>query len=380
MAFTLQLKPFTTLVQDMSAALQGKSRALVDLTVGSVLRALLESVASVSLWHQYLLVELFKRQRLATSTGIDVDTFVGDFTLVRLPAVAATGAVTLSRFLASSAATVLVGTQVKTGDGTQSYAVTADSSNAYWSASAGTTGGYILPSGTLSITVPVQAVTAGSAANVQAGAINLLGSATANIDSVNNALAFTNGVDAESDDALKARFPNFIGSLSKATPAAVGYAVSQTQAGLSYAITENVDEAGNYMPGHFVVTIDDGTGSPSTNLKSLVYASVDLVRAAGSTFSVQSPILVTPTISMTITAAPGYTKLTLIGIVGAAVTAFVDSLGIGQSLYITKVAQVAYSASPAGVASVTSLLINGSSADLVAGPTTVIRPSSVSVT
>lgn len=376
MAFVLQLKPFSTLVQDMSAGLQGKATALVDLTVGSVLRALLESVASVSLWHQYLLVELFNRQRLATSTGTDVDSFVGDFTLTRLPAVSATGAVTLSRFLASSAATVTVGTTVKTGDGTQTFAITADSTNSYWSPSTGT---YVLPAGQSSITVPVKAITPGSSGNVQPGAINLLGSATANIDTVNNALAFTNGEDAESDAALRSRFANFIGSLSKATLAAIGYAIQQVQSGLTYAISENVDEAGNPRSGHFVVTVDDGTGNPSSNLKSIIYSAVDAVRAVGSTFSVQSPILVQPTISMTITVKAGYTKTVLVGEVASAVTAFVDSLGIGAPLFITKIAQIAYAAND-GVASVQNLLINGSPNDLVAGATSVIRPISVSVT
>ena len=55
---SLSSKDFVTLVQEQVASIQGKATALVDLTIGSTLRAAVESVASVALWLQGLVLAL----------------------------------------------------------------------------------------------------------------------------------------------------------------------------------------------------------------------------------------------------------------------------------------------------------------------------------
>ncbi|MGC8030527.1 baseplate J/gp47 family protein, partial [Salmonella enterica] len=74
-----------------------------------------------------------------------------------------------------------------------------------------------------SVTVPIQAVTAGVAGNVTAGSINTIAQAITGIDTVTNAAGLTNGEDAELDADFRARFIHYINSLSKATKAAVLY-------------------------------------------------------------------------------------------------------------------------------------------------------------
>jgi hypothetical protein len=74
---------------------------------------------------------------------------------------------------------------------------------------------------------------------------------------------FANGSDAESDAAFRLRFVEYISSLAKATPAAVDYAITSLQLGLTDVIVENYDYAGNYKPGSFYTVIDDGSGSPT---------------------------------------------------------------------------------------------------------------------
>ena len=90
----LSLQNFTTLVQNMSASVQGACSDLLDVTVGSVTRALLEASASVALWLQFLILQVMTMSRLATCIGADVDSWVGDFGLLRLPGTAAIGSVT----------------------------------------------------------------------------------------------------------------------------------------------------------------------------------------------------------------------------------------------------------------------------------------------
>lgn len=225
----LPLRNFTSLVQAMAAGVQGASAALLDLSVGSVLRAMLEASASVALWLQWLILLVLARTRAATSSGTDLDSWMGDFALSRLPGFAARGSVTFARYTAGYVAVIPAGALVRTADGSQSFVVIGGGDG--WSAAAG---GYLLPAMATSFSVPVQAAVVGSAGNVQANGITQLAAAIAGVDTVSNVAALTKGLDPETDAALRSRFVNYINSRSRATDAAVAYAVASVQQGLSF--------------------------------------------------------------------------------------------------------------------------------------------------
>ena len=96
----LPLKNFATLVADMSATVQGVGSQLVDVSVGSVLRAVIEANASLALWMQWLIMLVLSLTRASTSSGSDLDSWMADYGLTRLPGVAATGSVTFARITA----------------------------------------------------------------------------------------------------------------------------------------------------------------------------------------------------------------------------------------------------------------------------------------
>ena len=81
----LQLLNFQTLVANAAAAVQGSARQLIDLTIGSTLRAILEANASLALWMQWLIVQVLASTRASTSSGADLDTWMADFSFARLP-------------------------------------------------------------------------------------------------------------------------------------------------------------------------------------------------------------------------------------------------------------------------------------------------------
>ncbi len=218
---TLNTQDFPTLVENMAAAAQGAAQQVLDFTIGSILRAVVESVAGVALFLQSLVLQVLTLTRASTSQGPDLDSWMADYGLTRLPAVAASGTVTFSRFTPTLQAVVPVGAQVITADGSETFAVTLDATNAAYSAALG---GYVLAPGVASVNVTVAANSPGSAGNVVSGAISFIGTAIPGVDTVTNAAAFTNGLDAESDAALRLRFVAYIASLSKATKGAVGYA------------------------------------------------------------------------------------------------------------------------------------------------------------
>ncbi|MBB5373644.1 baseplate J/gp47 family protein [Acidocella aromatica] len=371
----LSLQNFSALVEGMAAAVQGAAASLLDLTVGSVLRAILEANASVALWLQWLIVQVLATTRLATSTGDDCDSFGADFGFSRLPAVAASGQVMFSRFTPSVAALVPVGTEVSVTGNVQSFVVVTDVSNPAFSSASN---GYVLAPGIASVAAAVAAVVPGSIGNVQPGTIAVLGSAIAGVDTVTNPLALTGGMDAESDPAFRARFGNYLASLSRATALAIGSAIAAIQQGLSYTITENMSQAGTVQMGHFVVTVDDGTGAPSINLLSTVQQAVDAVRPVGTSFAVQGPVVEAANVAVTLVTSSQAVHARAVASVAAAIEAYIAGLPVGATLSYTRLAQLIYDASGA-VTNIATLVLNGGAMDLVPPLFGVIRAGTVTV-
>jgi phage-related baseplate assembly protein len=198
------------------------------------------------------------------------------------------------------------------------------------------------------------------------------------VDTVSNAAPTFGGMDAESDPALRARFAAYLVSLFKATTEAVGYAVTSVQQGLQYTIQENVTGGGAAQPGCFVVTVDDGSGAPPSALLTAVANAIELVRPIGSVWTVVGPTVTTANVSMTITTLPTVVHATVTAQVGAALSAFIDALPVGAPLRWSRLAQVAYDAS-ASVTNVTTVLLNGASADIVPAANGVVMAGSVTV-
>ena len=365
----LNIKDFTTLVQDQVAAIQAKAAGLVDLTIGSLLRSVVESNSGVTQWVQQLFVQLLVATRAATCSGSDLDSWMADFGFIRLSAVQSQGSVTFSRFTATNAALIPVGATVATKDGTQIYTVTVDTTNPAYSAGQG---GYVIAAGIASVTVPVRANTAGAAGNALASTVTVITASIQYVDTVTNALAFAGGADQELDDAFRARFVLWVASLSKGTAAAIGFAISSLQPGVTYSLTENFDYSGAAKLGYFYAVIDDGTGAPSGTFLSSASNAIDAVRAFTVTFGVFAPTLVTANYAMTITTDPAANHATVVSLVQAAVTSYINSLKLGQLLPFTQVAAVAYGASPY-VTNVSGLTINGATADIAATNKQVIR-------
>lgn len=351
----LPLQDFTALVRLQAAAVKSSARTLADLSIGSVLRALVEANASVGLWIQWLIVEVLSVTRAATSKGADLDSWVADFGLLRLPAVSAQGLVRFSRVTAGLATVVPVGSLVRTGIGgdAQGFTVVANAGFAGW-----TGGGYALAAGDTSVVVPVQAVVPGRAGNVQAGVVQVLSTAIPGVDAVVNDAAALGGLDAEADEALRVRFGGFIDSRSRATEGAVRFAIQSVQQGLQFMIVERVDTAGAVRAGHFTVVVDDGSGVPGYAVVSAVGAAIEAVRALGATFSVRGPVLLGVDVAMRVSGPADAAAAAR-----AAVAAYIAGLPLGGGLVLSRIVQVAHEAD-GRVASVSGVTLNGVAGDM----------------
>lgn len=372
----LNLQTFSTVVANSAAAVQAATTQLLDLSTGSVLRAVLEANASMMLWMQWLIIRVLRATRASTSSDDDLDSWMADFEFSRLPPARAVGEVTLSRFSTDIAAVVAPTTLLKTGDGSQTFGVSTDTLSIFWDPASGT---YLVPIGTTSVEVPVIAQVAGSAGNVQAATITLISSPLAGIDTVTNALGTTGGCDAEPDAPYRQRFHAFINSRSRATLAAVECAIITVQQGLSYSIHENVDSSGASRLGSFVITVDDGSGIPSDTVLAAVNAAVHAVRPIGSVFTVRAPTVCMVSISACIITSIDADHSTVLSDIRQSITNFVNTLAIGQMLPVTRIAQLAYDANPA-VLNVSRLLLNGETEDVLVDNMGVIKISSLLVT
>jgi uncharacterized phage protein gp47/JayE len=372
----LNTQTFTQIVQNSVAAIQAGTKSFQDLTIGSILRAVMESSAAVVLFLQGLIVQLLSITRASTSTAGDLDSWAADYGVARLAAANATGIVTFSRFTATAQAVVPIAAQVQSFDGTQTFNVTLDTTNTAYNA---TLGGYVLGAATASISVPVQAVTAGAGGNVAIGALNVIIQAIPGVDTVTNAAAFINGANAETDAAFRTRFVAYIASISKATKGAIGYAITTLKPGVSYALVENSQYNGTAQMGYFYVVIDDGTGYPTSAFLSSAFNAIDSARPVTSTFGVFAPVVVTANVTMTITTGAGYTHSDLVTLVQTAITNYISVLTLGQTLAYTRLAQLAYDASP-GVINVYLVTLNGATVDVTATSQQVVKAVSVLVT
>ncbi len=361
----LSLQNFSSLVSNMSASVQGASATVLDVTVGSVLRALLEASASVALWLQYLILQVLSMTRLSSSVGPDADSWVGDFGMVRLPAAASQGVVTMSSFNPSAQAAVITnGMTVRLSDGSQTFTVV--------------NGPYVRAIGQASIDVTVRALLPGVAGNVQAGAVNILGTAISGIDTVSNASAFAGGAAAETDAGLRARFVNYINTRAQATEQAILYAAQAVGPSISVSIQENLTASGAVDPGNINVVADDGSGSPPASVLAAVAAAIDPVRPVGTTVTVTAPSVIDVTVAATLTVVGGADQAATIATAATALQTFINSLSVGQMLPFSRAIAVLY-ASSSSIGNVTGLTMNGATADLGGRSGTVVRCQSINL-
>lgn len=374
----LTLLDFPTLLQMMAGAAQGTCAILLDLAVGSPLRSILEANAAVALWLQWLILQVLSRTRLSSSVGADADSWVADYGLSRLPPVAAGGTVTFSRGgqAVNVAATIPVGSLVKSADYTQTFQVVEDDGNVFWDVPSG---GYIIPAGIAAATLPVENIVPGTVGNVQAGTVVVISSSLVYVDFVTNAAPIANAVDAESDAALRARFKLYINTRSLGTVDAIVYAITSIAQNLTAQVFENVPYIGTVT-----VIVDDGTGSPSPAIVASAQAVANSVRAITVQVLVQGPTVVPVSVSMALKLTPGLApsqSVSVLNAAKAAVLSYINGLPVsGVVGYLTLPAvAIGSGAGIVGVVSASYRLNNTVGFDVDPGSSGIAKATSASV-
>ncbi len=383
----LVYKTQAQLVAEMTTAYGASLGILPNLLPGDPELAVFEATGTQGTWLEYVAQIIWGAARASTATNGDLDTFVNDFGLARLPATYAQGPVTLYAPSAPSVQVLIYpGALIQTPGGAIQYQLIADTNQSSWSPSLGA---YVLPAGQTSITATAQATAAGSADNVQPGQLTQLASAIAGIGSVTNGAAITNGLDQESDTALRLRFVQFLASLSKGTLGAVLFAVNSVQQGLDVLPIANVNVNLVATPGTNLVIVDDGTGAPSSTLLNNVLTAVNNIAAFGIQFAVKGPTVVntTASLSLVVVSNPTESNAVIQSTVQTAIVNYVNAVQLSagsQYLYLNNIVEVAKDADVNVRAVVNgSVLLNGVAADLSIGtgglPRTTLSGVTVSI-
>lgn len=384
MTSPLPLKTRDQFVTDEIAAVQAALPGFFEFPIGSIVRAIVDAHGTTAIWEESLVQFVLARTRLATSTGADVDSFLADFGTARLPAVNASGNVTFASFSPTQERLITVGSTVTVQDGSISFAVTPDTTNPDYDDALKA---YVMAPGTPSISAKVVATVAGVIGNVAPNAITVINSPIPGVDTVTNPLAFTNGVDVQSDPAAKEFFVFYLNSLSRSTLAAINYAVMTIPQVTNFLTVENTNYTTQLEQlGYFYVVFDDGSGSPPPDTIAAVQNAVEEYRGLTIKYDVKGPTLVNVTVSAHIALPSGYTNPNLVTDCQTALALYVNFVPFGGTLFYTRIAQIIYNViaidAPGLINqfNVNNVLLNGGTVDITSTPPQLIRATSIIVT
>lgn len=273
---------------------------------GSALGPIFQSGALLATYIQNELQYIVSIERMANIPALpnnlpnpDLDSFCAPFGVIRLGGVASTGTVTCST-------PTPVGSQVVV----PALAIIANANGVTFQIQpngAGydpSTGGYDINTGFSSVNVPVLCLTPGILGNVLAGtAFTQTGNIPIpSVNSITNAAAFTDGVQTETDAALKARFTLTVSSGRVGTANAIIAAALSVQPGVIYSYGDRVNLDLSTHDAYFTLVVNlanSGAAAPG----SLITEVEGALEGATGTFATGTlSISGSPTAGDTVTA------------------------------------------------------------------------------
>lgn len=225
-------------------------------------------------------------------------------------------------------------------------------------------------SGETETEIPARAVEAGRVGNVAAGSVCLMITAAPGVTWVGNPAAFTGGVDAEEDTALRERLLHSYANISNGTNTAFYYDVAMGREGVRSV---------NVLPrkrGRGTVDVVICCGDSAA--EAATAAEIQEVLAEEKEINVDVSVYPAIRDRHNLTVALAVKADADFAIVSAhcreAITAYADSLGVGEPLLRARLGQVIL-----GVEGVYNYSLKAPAADLLPEDEHVIRPGIVTV-
>lgn len=321
---------------------QRRRPSMTDFTEGSQNDAFVGSGATMADEVLALIVQAIREQFFATAEGDALDRLAIDrLNLPRLPDNASIGELQWTRD-AAGAYTVPEGTVF--GIESNGVALTFVSTTAVTFLASDTT-----------LDIPVQCSTVGLDGNVPAGSSgwSLVSSFPSDPDATfANAQAMSGGRLAETDEEFRNRIKSYLPSIARGTVGALQFAALSVN-GISIAtVVEDFDNDIVY------VYVGDPDATASDPLVDLVTVTLDEWRAAGIRVEVLAAAAETVTITIALVVPVGTDQATTTADVRAAIEAYAQALGAGETAYYSQIECEAHDAVEA-VLSADVTLVNG---------------------
>ena len=282
-------------------------------------------VLAAELYKEKVFAAYIMRQMFPTTAqGEYLDAHAAQRGLVRKAGTKAEGRVTFRTESAEHGVIVIpAGTEVCTADGTLRYSTTAQA---------------VLNANASNVSADVIAAEPGSAYNAVTGTVNVIVTPIAGIDSVNNASRFSGGSDAESDEQLRARIADSYANISNGTNAAYYRGLAMSVDGVySAGVIGGARGAGTVN----VYACAQGTSLPASVIAQ-IQSIMDDARELNVDVSVQNASPVQINLYIRLKTEEGYEYSDVSAQVRTAVTAYINSLGIGRDVLISDVGDIVY--------------------------------------
>ena len=284
------------------------------------LRVLAGEVYQLRVNEEYLIRQLFP----TTATGRYLERHAAERGLARKAAATAHGSVTFSSEQETHPDILIpAGTQVSTYTDQRRFSTDSD---------------VILTASNQSVSVSITAEEPGAAYNARTGTVSVIVTPVAGVGSVTNPRPFTDGSDAESDDELRKRvIDSYVNIVSGAN------AAYYKSLALSVPGVYSASVVGRGRGNGTVDVYISGVGAPVTAaVKSQVQSLMDVGRELNVDVLVCDPSEVEVTLCIMLTPQAGYDFATVAAEVHTAVCGYINALGIGEDVKLSKVSEVIY--------------------------------------
>lgn len=330
-----------------------------DFNIGSVVRAIGQSVVFFVNFLQVQVDVAFKSFRIDTAEDVDLDNRVGDWLLTRSQASAAQGDIIFSSSDPSDQEFIIpAGTTVSTQEdvygNTLDYTLDFD---------------LTFPSGSSSVTGSVTCTVNGSVGNVQANKITNITNPISGVDAISNPSALASGAETETDAQLRKRVVNKIIGEQTGNEASVLNAAYSVP-GVTYAkVKNNTPSSGEYTL--YFSTLD---GIVDSALRTKVQIAVDAITTFGIVANYAIPSIVYSTISFDLTVSNILDSTTSANdVVSGAINAVYEFTRISNENTL-KISDIIYTAKNVyGVTDISNVKIDGVAANKTVSDFEVIK-------
>jgi uncharacterized phage protein gp47/JayE len=307
----MHLKSYREIFEDMRNYVIAHQNKITDFNEGSVAASMLEATARefAALYNKTVAnIELYGRVIA-----------YAQFDFERKAGLAATGSLIFSRYAAGVEREIAEGVKVSTDRGI--VFVT-------------TTRGSIAAGALASSPIPASCTIVGNSGNVPANRIRSIDDSIYGVDSVDNPVAFSGGVNRETEEEYSSRFTEFIIGLGQSSVSGVRAAALSVNGVRSVSVVEHYPTESGY---HFTLYAENGSGAlpaaTKTALEKVIVGNdtVDGIRACGVNARVLAPQIVYINIAV-VFRVNGAIPPSLIGEeIVKNITNYVNSRKIGES-------------------------------------------------